>query len=198
MGILSSLFGTNQTIVTSKISFDERRTHGKISVNPGYDIEPSMHLLVLFQISKMLCIVPRNYSYTKEFIKTYFDVCDESYTSDSTRFKSALQNKYEGKLRYFFSPPENPIEIFESELSITSDKSFNFNTKIPIIGGRTDAALSTPLVLLAIILDSGNSSTVIKTQKSVRSMCEKYLNGYDWTSPSSIYELPIKTFGENK
>lgn len=198
MGILSSLFGTNQTIVTSKIGFDERRTHGKISVNPGYDIEPSMHLLVLFQISKMLFIVPRNYSYTKDFIKTYFDVCDESYTSDSARFKSALQNKYEGKLRYFFSPPENPIEIFESELSITSDKSFNFNTKIPIIGGRTDAALSTPLVLLAIILDSANSSTVIKTQKSVRSMCEKYLNGYDWTSPSSIYELPIKTFGENK
>ena len=200
MGLFSSLFGNDKTVITSKIFFDDLRTHGKISVSPGYDIESSLHLLVLFQIAKVLYVIPNNYVHTKDFIKTYFDVCDESDISDKNRFKKALQNTYEGRLhaRYVFIPLQNAIETFESELVVTSNKDFNFSTKIPLIGGRTDAALSTPLVILALIQESENTELLIKIQRSVRLMCGKYINGLDWSAISNCRDLPLEIFDMSK
>jgi len=199
MGIFSSIFGNDKLVVTSKIYFDNLRTHGKISVSPGYDIESSLHLLVLFQISKMLYVIPNNYFHTKDFIKTYFDVCDDSFSLDNDRFKKALINTYEGRLhsRYFFMPLQNANETFESELVITSDNNFHFSTKIPLIGGRTDAALSTPLVIMALIQEAGNTELLRNIQRSVRLMSGKYINGLDWTSISNK-DLPINIFNMSK
>ena len=200
MGLFSGLFGSNKTVITSKIFFDDLRTHGKISVSPGYDIESSLHLLVLFQISKMLYVTPKNYAHTKDFIKTYFDVCDDLYVADNTRFKVALQNTYEQRnnVRYFFMPLQNAIETFESELIVTNNICFNFQTKIPLIAGRTDAALSTPLVMLALIQESEKTEILTKIQRSVRLMCGKYLSGLDWTNIANCQDLPLKIFDMSK
>ena len=197
MGIISCLLGNYKVVANARIGFDEIRTHGEINVSPGYDANSSMHLIVLFQIAKMLYITPRNYSYTCDFIKTYFDACDESCISDKDRFKTALLNKRENKLRYFFTQTQNVIEKFESKLVLSPNNNFSFKTKIPIVGGRTDAALSTPLVLLGLIAETGNTTLIKKTQNSVRLMCGKYLNGYDWTKISNCKNLPCEIFNMN-
>jgi hypothetical protein len=95
-------------------------------------------------------------------------------------------------------PPQSAIETFESELIVTSNSLFNFKTKIPLIGGRTDAALSTPLVMLALIQESEKTEILTKIQRSVRIMCGKYLSGLDWTSSADYQDLPLKIFDMSK
>ena len=83
-------------------------------------------------------------------------------------------------------------------MCIVSKTDIKFETKIPVFGGRTNAALSTPLVLLSLIEQADNRDLMIKIQSSVRLMCVKYLNGYDYANLSNSTKLPFEIFDMSK
>jgi len=199
MGFLSTLFTSHETIVSSRIVFDKILVHGEINVghrceNDGlYDY--AMHMLVLCQISKMLYVVPKNYKFTEHFIAKYYEVCDKKYNSYDKRFKDALfneslKNQQYDAPSYIFYKPENEIEIYQSKVRFGLNKTFNFKTNIPILGNKTGTALSTPLVFLEIINQTGNNKLLDSIQNSVRLMCGKYLNGFKWNDFKNMMELP--------
>lgn len=206
MGFLSGLFTNYKTIVSSRICFDKILVNGEINVNPGCKddavIDWAIHILILCQISKMLYVVPRNYKFTKNFVSMYYEVCDEKCNLDSRRFKNALFNSSLKKHHYdapsyIFSKLENETVVYESYVRVGSNKSFNFKTDIQI-GAETGTALSTPLVLLEIVHQTGNLKLLHCIQSSVRLMCGKYLDGLNWTDLKNVNDFPHTIYAMTK